>query len=106
MVSEDGREARTVYRVVERFTRHTLVRAMPETGRTHQIRLHLQHIGHAVVGDELYLPLRRTPGPPLIERHALHAVRLAFSHPHTGEAICTETPLPSDMARLLEALRG
>jgi 23S rRNA pseudouridine1911/1915/1917 synthase len=106
VVGEGGREARTVYRVVERFKRHTLVRAMPETGRTHQIRLHLQHMGHAVVGDELYLPLRRTPGPPPIERHALHAARLAFSHPRTEEEICCETPLPSDMARLLETLRG
>ncbi|MBI3269632.1 MAG: RluA family pseudouridine synthase [Planctomycetes bacterium] len=114
------REAQTVYHAVERFRGFTLVRAEPKTGRTHQIRVHLAHVGHPVVADSLYgrreslydwelrfsqKPADHPPEEPLIARHALHARWIAFAHPETGEPVEFAAPLPEDMTRLLEALR-
>ncbi len=112
-VRADGRTAVTHYRVVKRFRGHTLVRAELETGRTHQIRVHLAHIGFPVVGDPLYAGRRRQPAgasPGLVvelgafKRQALHAAHLALAHPATGRRVEWEAPLPNDMARLLAAL--
>jgi len=114
-VRGDGRAAVTHYRVLKRFRGHTLVRAELETGRTHQIRVHLDHIGFPLVGDPVYGTRRRNPkgaGPALIaaldsfKRQALHATRLALEHPLTGKALEFEVPVPADMASLLEALEA
>lgn len=96
-VVERGREARTRYRVLREVDGRSLIEARPETGRTHQIRVHLAHIGHPIAGDPLY-------GRPhaLLERQFLHAQRLAFRHPRTGERIELSAPLPDDLARVLD----
>lgn len=112
-VRSDGREAVTHYRVLKRFRGHTYVRVELETGRTHQIRVHLAHIGYPLVGDPVYGGRRRIPGgatPELIaaldsfHRQALHATRLALEHPLTGKRLEWEVPPPADMAALLQAL--
>jgi 23S rRNA pseudouridine1911/1915/1917 synthase len=112
-VRNDGRESVTHYRIVKRYRDHTLVRVQLETGRTHQIRVHLAHIGYPVVGDPVYGGRRRSPAgcsPALravlgaFARQALHAARLALAHPMTGRALEWEVPLPEDMARLVSAL--
>ena len=109
-----SREAVTRYEVVERFRGAALVRVTPKTGRTHQIRVHLAHIGCPVLCDVLYSgrsviepPLfGLSAGPPLIARQALHAANLAIDHPASGERLTLAAPLPSDMERLLAALRN
>jgi 23S rRNA pseudouridine1911/1915/1917 synthase len=101
-----GREARTHYVVRERFPHATLVECRLETGRTHQIRVHMASIGHALVGDPAYG--RARSGDARLDafpRQALHAWRLALIHPATGAEMTWESPLPSDMATLLEDLR-
>ncbi len=112
-VREGGKPAVTHYRVVTRFRAHTDVRASLETGRTHQIRVHLAHRGYPLVGDRLYGGRSRVPpgatGELLealrgFERQALHARRLEFSHPGSGETVRFEAPLPDDFAALLLAL--
>ena len=112
-VRSDGREAVTHYRIVKRYRAYTFVRVQLETGRTHQIRVHLAHIGYPIVGDPVYLGRRRLPAgcsPELtaalsaFSRQALHAARLALAHPMTGRALEWEAPIPDDMARLLAAL--
>ena len=112
-VRSDGREAVTHYRIVKRYRAHTLVRVQLETGRTHQIRVHLAHIGYPIVGDPVYLGRRRLPAgcsPALaaalgaFPRQALHAARLALAHPMTGRALQWEAPLPDDLQGLLKAL--
>ena len=113
-VREDGREALTHYRVRERFRAMTLVECRLETGRTHQIRVHMAHVKHPLVGDAQYGGLLRQPkgaGPDLaaalrgFKRQALHAERLEFLHPGTGKTAAFEAPLPADMQALLAALR-
>ena len=113
-VRGDGREAVTHYRLIERFRAHTHLRVMLETGRTHQIRVHLAHLSYPIVGDPLYggrLALPRGASPALVEalrgfrRQALHAARLAFVHPVSGQAMSFESPLPDDLQALLAALR-
>ena len=113
-VRQSGREAVTHYRVIERYRRHTWVRVTLETGRTHQIRLHLSHAGYPLVGDPVYgkrLAIPRGAAPALAEalrgfrRQALHAARLAFPHPRDGRAIEVEAPLPADFRALLAALK-
>lgn len=99
-VSPAGRPAATNYTVQERYPRHTLLQICPETGRTHQIRVHLSFIGHPVCGDELY---GRTS--PLIARQALHAGEIAFLHPRTGFPVALTAPLPGDMRAALDILR-
>jgi 23S rRNA pseudouridine1911/1915/1917 synthase len=108
-VSANGREARTGYEVIERLDEPhsvTLLSLALETGRTHQIRVHLAAIGHPVVGDDRY---GRGAGisPRLIPagRLFLHAARLGFVHPGTGEHVQWESPLPDDLASALEGLR-
>ncbi|MFO1510844.1 MAG: 23S rRNA pseudouridine(1911/1915/1917) synthase RluD [Steroidobacteraceae bacterium] len=113
-VRQDGREAVTHYRVVERFRAHTFVRVTLETGRTHQIRVHLAHAGYPILGDPVYGGRRRLPAgasPALLaalhgfQRQALHAARLAFVHPASGEALEFEAPMPEDMQALIAVLR-
>jgi 23S rRNA pseudouridine1911/1915/1917 synthase len=103
-VSRRGKEARTSYRVRERYGRAALVECRLETGRTHQIRVHFQHIGHPLVGDPVY---RRGARQALaFPRQALHACELSLVHPRSGRAMSWRAPLPPDMQGLLEALRG
>jgi 23S rRNA pseudouridine1911/1915/1917 synthase len=94
--------ARTRWRVADRLPGATLLELELETGRTHQIRLHMLHAGHPVLGDRQY----GRAGTGLIDRQALHASRLSFHHPTTGEAMDFTAPLPGDMARAVERLRG
>ena len=112
-VRSDGREAITHYRIVKRYRAHTFVRVQLESGRTHQIRVHLAHIGYPIVGDPVYVGRRRLPAGcsaalaaalAAFPRQALHAARLALAHPMTGRALQWEAPLPDDMQGLLEAL--
>ncbi len=92
----------TGYQVLERFEKgYTLVRLFLETGRTHQIRVHMSHIGHPVVGDALY----GGEAIHLIDRQALHAEQLAFRHPITGDGLSFHAPLPEDMVELILRLR-
>ncbi len=114
-VREGGREAVTHYRVAERFRAHTLLTCQLETGRTHQIRVHLASIRHAIVGDPLYgtgLKIPKAATPELdtalrgFRRQALHAQFLEFEHPRTGKLISNEAPVPEDMLNLLAALRA
>jgi 23S rRNA pseudouridine1911/1915/1917 synthase len=114
-VRSDGREAITHYRVLKRYRGHTYVRAELETGRTHQIRVHLAHIGYPLVGDPVYGGRRRIPSgatPELIaaldafHRQALHATRLSLEHPLTHKHMEWEVPPPEDMAALLWALEA
>ncbi len=102
-VQPHGREAVTRYEVVERFADVTLVRAFPETGRTHQIRVHLAAIAHPIVGDAEYGGRRRTSLP--IRRQALHAEVIVFRHPVRDERILVTAPLPEDFNNVLAALR-
>ena len=117
----NAREAVTFYEVIERFERFTDVRLLPKTGRTHQLRVHMQHLGHPIAADRLYggrprlrlsdVAGSREPGgdnanddPVLIDRQALHALRLEFRHPRSGEHLVFEAPLPDDFRRTLEAI--
>jgi 23S rRNA pseudouridine1911/1915/1917 synthase len=100
-----GKEAVTHYEVVERFPGLTLLRCKLETGRTHQIRVHMQHIGHPLVGDSVYSASRRSHLKIPFPRQALHAERLGLIHPVTQEFMQWECPLPPDFASLLQALR-
>ncbi len=114
-VRGDGRAAVTHYRIVQRFRAHTLVQVQLETGRTHQIRVHLAHLGHPLVGDPVYGGRRRIPagcGLALAEalrafpRQALHAARLALAHPLSGRPLQCESPVPPDMSGLLATLEA
>jgi len=113
-VRDDGRQAMTRYRVRERFRTMTLIECRLETGRTHQIRVHMAHARHPLVGDVQYggsLKLPSGASAALVEvlrgfrRQALHAERLEFAHPADGRTIAVEAELPPDMAVLVEALR-
>ena len=101
-----GREARTRYEVMERFARATLLECQLETGRTHQIRVHLASIGHPLAGDPVYG--KTSSGDARLDafsRQALHAWRLALVHPATGDLVTWEAPLPEDFSQLLDTLR-
>ncbi len=113
-VRDDGREATTHYRLQERFRAHTALECRLETGRTHQIRVHMAHLRHPIVGDPLYggpLKLPRGASDELatalrgFKRQALHAQVLEFVHPATGEPVRCEAPLPDDLQALLRELR-
>jgi 23S rRNA pseudouridine1911/1915/1917 synthase len=99
-VVEGGRPARTRVRAIERRGGHTLVQCDLDTGRTHQIRVHLAALGHPVAGDDLYG--RHRPGDP--ERPMLHAHRLRLRHPRTGEPMSFESPPPADFAAFWDGL--
>jgi len=90
--------------VLERFGRAALVECRLETGRTHQIRVHFQHIRHPLVGDETYR--RGTRHGISFPRQALHATELALVHPATRQAVSWRAPLPRDMKRLVDSLRN
>jgi 23S rRNA pseudouridine1911/1915/1917 synthase len=110
VVAEGGRTASTYYEVRERFHGFALVACYPKTGRTHQVRVHMAHIGLPLVGDKVYrqrgavsIPVPRAA--PLLERQELHAARLELAHPASGERLAFEAPLPSDIATLVAWLR-
>ena len=113
-IRADGRPARTAWEILEVLGPVALVEARPETGRTHQIRVHLASLGHPIVGDRLYAGRRGTasvegePGTALAAYQglALHALRLEFRHPRTGRSVVLDAPLPADLLTLLEALRS
>ncbi len=100
ITATEGREARTHFRVLQRFVRHTLLLLQLETGRTHQIRVHLQAIGHPVVGDVVYGSGKMPQGIHL-QRQFLHAYQLSFKHPSTGAMVEFEAPLPLDLQAVL-----
>jgi len=97
----EGRDAVTHFRVQQRFARHTLLLLQLETGRTHQIRVHLKAIGHPVVGDPVYGSTHKRAGIDL-QRQFLHAYQLRFAHPTTGTVLELEAPLPADLQRILD----
>ncbi|WP_458069899.1 23S rRNA pseudouridine(1911/1915/1917) synthase RluD [Rhodanobacter sp. BL-MT-08] len=112
---EDGKHAVTHYRLRERFRAHSLLQCQLETGRTHQIRVHMAHINHPLLGDPLYgggLKLPKGASPELIavlrgfRRQALHAERLSFVHPVTEESLSFSAERPADQLMLIEALRA
>ena len=102
-VRPDGLPARTHYRVLERRGDRTLVRLALETGRTHQIRVHMAYIGHPILGDTVYGAKKAVPG---LQGQCLHAVGLRFLHPRTGEAVELRCPLPESFLRQLEKLEA
>jgi len=103
-VTHRGKEARTAYRVLERYGHASLVECRLETGRTHQIRVHFQHIRHPLVGDETYR--RGTRHGIGFPRQALHAAELTLVHPTAREVVSWKSPLPRDLKRLVETLRS
>ncbi|HEY2839680.1 MAG TPA: RluA family pseudouridine synthase, partial [Pirellulales bacterium] len=112
----NSREARSFYEVIDRFDSFATMRVAPKTGRTHQIRVHLQSIGCPVLCDRFYGAramitrgeIRHDPSDtaPLLERQALHALRLSLTHPETGEPITFTAPLPADMQGVLSELQS
>lgn len=100
ITAQEGREARTHFRVQHRYTHHTLLLLQLETGRTHQIRVHLKAIGHPVVGDPVYGSRHSRLQLPL-QRQFLHAYQLKFTHPTTGKALEFTAPLPDDLQKIL-----
>ncbi len=118
-VAQDGRHAVTHYEVEDAFGAEpiaSLIRCTLETGRTHQIRVHLAHLRHPLVGDEAYgagfrtkiarLPEETRAAVEALRRQALHAALLQFEHPATGEVLCFESELPDDFAAVLERFRA
>ena len=112
-VSSNGKDATTHYRVIDRFKSHTHVKAILETGRTHQIRVHLSHIGYPLLGDPMYGGRVRFPKKASeilkesllgFKRQALHSKKLTLNHPSTGELMSWKAPLPDDMLELLDIL--
>jgi 23S rRNA pseudouridine1911/1915/1917 synthase len=113
-VRDAGKDAVTHYRVLEKFKHFTLVRVMLETGRTHQIRVHLSHVGYALVGDPMYrgrLHIPKAASEELtailhqFKRQALHAAKLGLIHPETQQQQSWEVPIPDDMQQLISVIR-
>lgn len=113
-VRESGKEAVTHYRVIERFSKHTLIQVKLETGRTHQIRVHMAHVRFPLVGDPMYGGRFQMPADCTeslkeclknFRRQALHAAKLGLEHPTSGDYLEWEQPLPDDMLTLINALR-
>ena len=102
VVKEGGRNAVTEYEVVERFGKYTIVKCKLKTGRTHQIRVHMEYLGYPLVGDPKYSPMKT---PFSINGQALHSLTLAFDHPRTGERIEFEAKLPEDLHKVVTRLR-
>lgn len=103
VVKEGGRDAITDYEVLERFGKYTLVRCKLRTGRTHQIRVHMEYLGYPLVGDPKYSPMKTPFG---IRGQALHSHTLEFTHPRTGERMKFEAPLPEDMHKIITRLHN
>ena len=112
-VTSKGKESVTHYRVVDRYSNHTHLKAILETGRTHQIRVHLSHIGYPLVGDTIYGGKLRFPKKAsqdmktalkAFQRHALHSKKLTLIHPNTGNSMTWKIELPEDMKNLLNVL--
>ncbi len=112
-VIDTGKDATTHYRVIERFANHTHIKAILETGRTHQIRVHMSHIGHPLIADPMYGGKIRFPkkAPEALKdalkgfnRQALHAKKLTLTHPISGESMSWKAPLPDDLQALLRML--
>ena len=113
-IVSNGKDATTHFRVIDRFKSHTHVKAILETGRTHQIRVHLSHIGHPLIGDPMYGGRVRFPKKASIDlkdslinfkRQALHSKKLTLTHPISGENMSWISKLPDDMLKLLEVLQ-
>ena len=109
-----GKEAKTHYRAIDRFKSHTHVKAILETGRTHQIRVHLSYVGHSLIGDPVYGGRVRFPKKASVDlkdalinfkRQALHSIKLTLIHPLSGEQMSWKAPLPDDMQKLLDVLK-
>ena len=103
VVKEGGRDSITDYEVLERFGKYTLVRCKLRTGRTHQIRVHMEYLGYPLVGDPKYSPMKTPFG---IKGQALHSHTLEFTHPRTGERMKFEAPLPEDMHKIITRLHN
>lgn len=103
VVKEGGREAITDYEVLERFGKYTMVRCKLRTGRTHQIRVHMEYLGYPLVGDPKYSPMKT---PFAIKGQALHSNTLEFTHPRTGGRMKFEAPLPEDMHKIITRLHN
>jgi 23S rRNA pseudouridine1911/1915/1917 synthase len=113
----DAKDAMSYYEVAERFQGHTFVKVQPRTGRTHQIRVHLAHVGCPILADKAYTPhdrfmlsevvtgLPEGEDVPLLARQALHAFRLRFEHPRTAKVVEFTAPLPDEFEKTLETLR-
>ena len=99
VTQKSSREAVTHYRVIERYKGYTHVELTLETGRTHQIRCHMSHIGHPLLGDDLY-----GGSLSLIDRQALHCGEMSFIHPVSGEKITVTAPVPEDMQGLIDKI--
>ncbi len=100
----EGRAAITEYQVRKRFAGFTFVEVRIKTGRTHQIRVHFSSIGHPVVGDPLYGAPAKVEGRPLLERYFLHAHRVRFAQPSTGEPVTVVSPLPAELVAWMDGL--
>ena len=112
VVKFGGKPAVTHVKVLERYLAHSYIECSLETGRTHQIRVHMREANHPLAADPVYGNLRHPCGEPVKEavkslgaRQALHAYRLSFVHPKTGETVSFEAPIPDDMYYLLSVLR-
>jgi len=113
-IDTSAKEARTFYEVIQRYRGMTTFRALPQTGRTHQIRLHLHYLGCPILCDQLYgkesqitqaqIEGKPLAGTPILSRQALHAYRLTFEHPETGEPLEITAPIPNDIQQTLEAI--
>jgi 23S rRNA pseudouridine1911/1915/1917 synthase len=106
----EGRFASTYYETLERFRDFALLAVYPQTGRMHQVRVHLAHVGHPLLSDPVYRPVRKhlkplPPEAPALLRHALHAAILEFQHPLTGALTSIQAPMPEDMQQVLDWLR-
>ncbi len=109
VTSQSAKNATTHYEVVERFDNITYIKLLLETGRTHQIRVHMSHLGHALIGDEVYSTNKirfEKEHASLFDGQMLHARRLSFIHPRTNERVSFESPLPNNFERALEILRS
>jgi len=113
-VRENGREAITHYRLLQRFREHSHLKVQLETGRTHQIRVHMSYLRHAIIGDPVYAGRHRNPAGAsdqlltflqAFKRQALHAWKLSFLHPGSAQAVSFEAPLPEDMQQLIRLLQ-
>jgi 23S rRNA pseudouridine1911/1915/1917 synthase len=105
VLNEGEREAVSNFEILEQFSEAALMQVVIETGRTHQIRVHMAHLGHPVVGDAVYGRSRKSKLPLMPERQMLHAARLEFAHPSTGKRLSFEAPLSDDMNHILQLLR-